>query len=78
MGDDGHCYAPCCVPYRRSLKNFLVVVEELRHGILCAHVLLHLEEFHVHLYVGCLLMLLRIGCHGVGELRAGVLYRRRR
>ena len=53
-----------------------VVVEELRHGVVGTHVLLHLQILQVHLHVQRLLVLLGVARHAVVELLAGVLYRR--
>ena len=55
---------------------FPVVVEELRHGVVGTHVLLHLQILQVHLHVQRLLVLLGVARHAVVELLAGVLYRR--
>ena len=56
-------------------KVFLVVVEQLRHGILRTQVLLLLQILHIHLQVGCLLMFLGIAGHTDVKLRPRVLDR---
>ena len=48
---------------RYEVKIFLVVVEQLRHRILCPQVLLLLQVPHIHLHIRSLLMLLRIASH---------------
>ena len=56
-------------------KVFLVVVEQLRHGILRTQVLLLLQILHIHLQVGRLLVLLGIAGHTDVKLRPRVLDR---
>ena len=59
-----------------EVEVLAVVVEELRHGILRAEVLLELQVLEIHLGVGGLLVLLGVGRHAVVEGGAGVLHGR--
>ena len=53
-----------------KLEVFLVVVEQLRHGIARTQVLLHLQILHVALQIGCFLVFLGVAGHTKRELRA--------
>ena len=67
---DGDAHRPCLL---HKGEVFLVVVEQLGHGILRAQVLLLLQILHVHLQVRCLLVLLGIAGHAVVKRLAGSL-----
>ena len=56
-----------------ELEVFLVVVEQLRDGILRAQVLLLFQVFHIAFQVGRLLVFLRIASHSEVELRSWML-----
>ena len=62
--------------FLHKLEVFLVVVEQLGHGILCTQLLLLFQILHVHLQVRRLLVLLGIAGHTVVELPAWTLDRR--
>ena len=56
-----------------EVEVFLVVEEQLRHGILRSQVLLLLQILHVTFQVGSLLVFLRIAGHTEVECRTGML-----
>ena len=73
-GNDWHRYAHCTGTLHK-VKILLVVVEQLRNGIVGSEVLLLLEILHIHLDIGCLFMLFGIARHSESELTCGVLDR---
>ena len=63
----------CLTGQVNKTEVFLVVVEDLSHGIVGAEVLLLLEHLKVELQVGRFLVLFGIGSHTVGEGLPGSL-----
>ena len=73
--NDWHRYAHFAGTLHK-VEVLLIVVEQLRHGIVGSKVLFQLEILHIHLDVGCFVVFLWIARHTESELSARILYRR--